>query len=61
MYSRKFGVHGMISAFVAFTILGVSALVLDSAHLLSAPVGVVSVGQPMPVEALEEIVVSVNR
>lgn len=57
MYSRKFGVHGMISAFVAFAILGVSALVLDGAHLFSAPIGVVSVGQPTPVEALDEIVV----
>jgi hypothetical protein len=51
----------MISAVVAFAILGISALVLDSAHLFSAPAGVVSVGQPSPVEALEEIVVSVNR
>jgi hypothetical protein len=47
----------MISAVVAFAILGISALVLDSAHLLSAPVGIVQVGQPTPVEALDEIVV----
>jgi len=57
MYSRKFGVHGVISAFVAFTIFGVTALVLDRAHLFSAPVGVIEVHQPTPVEALDEIVV----
>jgi hypothetical protein len=57
MYSRKFGIHGMISAVVAFAILGISALVLDSAYLFSAPAGVVRVGQPTPVEALDEIVV----
>jgi hypothetical protein len=51
----------MISAVVAFAILGISALVLDGAHLFSAPAGVVKVGQPTPVEALEEIVVSANR
>jgi hypothetical protein len=61
MYSRKFGVHGMISAAVAFAILGAGALVLDGAHLFSAPIGVVKVGPPSPVEPLEEIVVSVNR
>lgn len=57
MYSRKLGVHGMISAFVAFAILGISALVLDRAYLFSAPGGVVTVGQPTPLEALDEIVV----
>jgi hypothetical protein len=61
MYSRKFGVQGLISAVVAFAILGFSALVLDGAHLFSAPAGVVKVGQPIPVEALDEIVVSANR
>ena len=43
MYSRKFGIHGMISAFVAVAIFAVSALVLDRAHLLSAPAGVVEI------------------
>lgn len=57
MYSRKFGVHGMISAFVAFMIFGITALALDRAHLFSAPVGVIEVQQPTPVEALDEIVV----
>ncbi len=57
MYSRKFGVQGLVSAVVAFAILGFSALVLDGAHLFSAPAGVVKVGQPVPVEALDEIVV----
>ncbi|MEX0733540.1 MAG: hypothetical protein WD944_12600 [Steroidobacteraceae bacterium] len=58
MYSRKFGIHGMISAFVAFAILGISALVFDRAYLFSAPDGVVEVDQPTPIEALDEIVVS---
>ena len=57
MYSRKFGIHGMISAFVAVAILGISALVLDRAYLFSAPGGVVEVDQLIPVEALDEIVV----
>jgi hypothetical protein len=57
MYSRKFGIHGMISAFVAVAILGISALVLDRAYLFSAPVGVVEVEQLSTVVALEEIIV----
>jgi hypothetical protein len=57
MYSRKLGIHGMISAFVAVAILGISALVLDRAYLFSAPGGVVEVDQLTPVEALDEIVV----
>lgn len=57
MYSRKFGVHGMISAFVAVAILGTSALVLDRAHLFSAPAGIVEVEQLSMVVALEEIIV----
>ncbi len=57
MYSRKFGIHGMISAFVAVAILGISALVLDRAYLFSAPGGVVVVGQLTPLVALDEIVV----
>jgi hypothetical protein len=47
----------MISAFVAFAILGISALVLDRGYLFSAPAGVVEVDQPTPIEALEELVV----
>ena len=61
MYSRKFGIHGMISAFLAFAIIGTTALVLDQAHLFSAPHGVVQVGRPSPVQPLDEIVVSVKR
>ena len=61
MYSRKFGIHGMISAFVALAILGISALVLDREYLFSAPAGVVEVDQPSPVETLDEIVVTANR
>ena len=58
MYSRKFGIHGMISAFVAFAILGISALVMDRGYLFSAPGGIVTVDQPSPLEALDEIVVT---
>ena len=61
MYSRKFGIHGMISAFAAFTILGIAVLVLDRGYLVAAPGGVVQVEAPAPVAALEEIVVSVQR
>ncbi len=61
MYSRKFGIHGTISAFIAVAILGISALVLDRAYLFSAPGGFVEVGQLTPVEALDEIVVSAKQ
>ena len=61
MYSRKFGIHGMISAFVAISILGITALVLDRAYLFSAPAGTVEIDQLTPVAALDEIVVTVNR
>jgi len=57
MYSRMLGVHGMISAFVAFAILGVGALVLDRGYLFSAPDGIVVVEKLTPVVALDEIVV----
>ena len=57
MYSRKFGIHGMISAVFAVAMFGISALVLDRAYLFSAPDGVVEVGQPTPIEALDEIIV----
>ena len=63
MYSRTFGIHGTISAVVAVAILGLSALVLDRAYLISAPAGIVEVGKLSPVEAvaLDEIVVSGKR
>ena len=61
MYSRKLGIHGMISAFVAVAILGMSALVLDRGFLFSAPGGVVEVRQLTPVESLDEIVVTAAR
>ena len=57
MYSRKFGIHGMISAFVAVAIFAFSALVLDRAYLFSAPAGVVEIDPLSPVEALDEIIV----
>ncbi len=55
MYSRKFGIHGMISAFVAFAIIGISALVLDRGYLFSAPPGVVKIEKLSTVEPLEEV------
>jgi hypothetical protein len=61
MYSRKLGIHGMISAFVAVAILGMSALVLDRGFLFAAPGGVVEVRQLTPVEPLDEIVVTASR
>jgi len=61
MYSRKFGIHGMISAFIAVAIFGFSALVLDRGHLLSAPHGVVEVAAPTLVEALDEVTVTAGR
>ena len=61
MYSRKLGIHGMISAFVAVAILGMSALVLDRGFLFAAPGGVVEVRQLTPVEPLDEIVVTAAR
>ncbi len=61
MYSRKFGIHGMISAFIAFAILGIGALVLDREYLFSAPSGIVEVDQLTPVEALDEIVVTARQ
>ena len=61
MYSRKFGIHGMISAVIAFAIIGISALVLDRAYLFSAPAGVVEVDQPSPVEALDAVIVTAQR
>ena len=61
MYSRKFGIHGMISALVAFAILGISALVMDREYLFAAPAGVIEVGQLTPVAMLDPIVVSSTR
>ena len=61
MYSRKLGIHGMISAFVAVAILGMSALVLDRGFLFAAPGGVVEVTQLTPVESMDEIVVTAAR
>jgi hypothetical protein len=57
MYSRKLGIHGMISAFIAVAIFAVSALVLDRAYLFSAPAGVVEVDQPTVIETLDDTIV----
>ncbi len=61
MYSRKFGIHGMISAVFAFAMFAISALVMDRAYLFSAPGGMVEIGQLTPVEALDEIIVIAHR
>lgn len=61
MYSRKFGIHGMISALVALSILGIGAFVADYGHPFAAPVGVVEVGPITPVTTLDEIVVIALR
>jgi hypothetical protein len=61
MYSRKFGVHGLISAAVAFAILGIAVLVLDRGFLFAAPAGVVEVDQPAPVEQLGEVSVVAQK
>ena len=61
MYSRKFGIHGMMSAVIALAILGISAVVLDRGYPYSAPVGVIKVGQPTPIESLDEIIVTASR
>jgi hypothetical protein len=51
----------MISALVAFAILGISALVVDRGHPFVAPVGVVEVGPITPVTTLDEISVIALR
>ena len=61
MYSRKFGIHGMMSAVIALAILGISAVVLDRGYPYSAPVGVIKVGHPTPIESLDEIIVTASR
>ena len=37
MYSRKFGIHGLISAAIAFAIVGICALFHGHAHGLELP------------------------
>jgi hypothetical protein len=61
MYSRKFGVHGMISALVAVAILGICALVMDRGYLFSAPPGVVKVEKLTTVEQLDEVDVIAHK
>jgi hypothetical protein len=51
----------MISAFVAFAILGIGALVLDRGYLFSAPAGVVKVEKLTTVETLDEVDVVAQR
>jgi hypothetical protein len=45
----------MISALLAFAILGISAFVLDREYLISAPVGVVKVERLTSIETLDEV------
>lgn len=68
MYDASaYGIHRNIAAVLAAAIVAVSGLVLDRAHLASAPAGTVEVGQLTPVEAdiviaaLPEIVVTGKR
>jgi hypothetical protein len=58
MYSRKFGIHGLISAAVAFAILGASVFILDRGYPVSAPVGIVEVAALTPIQQLDEITVT---
>jgi hypothetical protein len=51
----------MISAIVAFAILGICVLVADYGHPFTAPVGVVEIGPITPVTMLDEIVVIAMR
>lgn len=55
MYSQRFGIHGVISAFFALAILGIAVLVFDRGYLFAAPAGVVQVDQPAPIEQLGEV------
>ncbi len=61
MYSRKFGIHGMISAVLAVALFAVSAVVFDRAYLFSAPGGIVEVDELTPIETLDEIIVVARR
>ncbi|HET8692970.1 MAG TPA: hypothetical protein VFM30_12635 [Steroidobacteraceae bacterium] len=51
----------MISAAIAFAIVGICALVLDREYLFSAPAGVVEVAQMSPVQPLDEVTVVGDR
>jgi hypothetical protein len=51
----------MISALVAFAILGIGVFVADYGHPFTAQVGVVEVGPITPVTTLDEIVVVALR
>ena len=63
MYSRMLGIHGTVSAALAVAIIGLSAVVLDRAYLISAPAGTIEIGEISPVEAkvLEAVVVRGKR
>jgi hypothetical protein len=51
----------MISALVAFAVLGLCAFVADYGHPFTARVGIVEVGPITPVTTLDEIVVVALR
>ena len=51
----------MMSAVIALAILGISAVVVERGYPYSAPVAVIKVGHPTPVESLDEIIVTASR
>jgi len=65
--ANSYGIQRNLSAVLAAAIVATSGLVLDRAHLASAPEGIVEVGQLTPVQAplqavaLPEIVVTTKR
>jgi len=68
MYTTSvFGFRQSLSAVLAAAIVAFGGLVLDRAHLASAPAGIVEIGQLNPVEtptqiaALPEIVVTAKK
>lgn len=61
MYSRKFGIHGLISAAIAFAILAIGALVFDRGYLFSAPAGVIEIARLTPVQQLDPVTVTAEH
>jgi hypothetical protein len=68
MYTTSpYGIHRNLSAVLAAAIVATGGVILDHAHLASAPEGIVEVGQltlveaPAQIAALPEIVVSAAR
>ena len=62
------GIHSVVSAIVAVTIVSFGALALDQGHIAAAPRGIVEVGElslvdvaQMPSVTLPEVVVSARH